>query len=174
MLAALATVLPLAGCASSPAQPIDPRVRAELQATTLQIKAAASSENRSAAEAALQKLTSQVAAAEAGGRINAAFADPILLAANRVAQDIGTLAPPPPVTVTVSPSPSPTPSPTPTTSPSPTTSPTVPDTQDQQWNQDQWGQGNQNQDNWGQGGEDQGNQDEQDNGHSHGDSGRDD
>jgi hypothetical protein len=95
----------LAGCGSQQ-QAMDPQVRAELRATTAQLGAAANQQDRPGAESALQRLVSQVAAAQAGRKLDPADAQSILAAANRVAQDVQTLAPPPPVTITVSPSPS--------------------------------------------------------------------
>jgi hypothetical protein len=98
----LAVATLVAGC-SHQAQPMDPQVRAELRATTDQLRTAATQQDRPAAESALQKLFGQVAAAQAAGKLSAADAQPILSAATRVSQDVQTLEPPSPVTVTVSP-----------------------------------------------------------------------
>lgn len=94
----------LAGCGSQP-RAMDPQVRADLKTTTEQLRAAATAQDRSGAESALQRLTSQVAAAQASGKIDPGQARPILAAANRVAEDVQTLEPPAPVTITVSPAP---------------------------------------------------------------------
>lgn len=92
----------LAGCGSQQ-RAMDPQVSAELRATTAQLSTAATDQDRPAAESALQRLISQVAAAQAAGKLDPADAQPILAAANRVAQDVQTIQPPAPVTVTVSP-----------------------------------------------------------------------
>lgn len=99
---ALAVAALLAGCGSH-AQTMDPQVRAELRTTTDQLSAAATAQDRAAADSALQKLFGQVAAAQAAGKLSAADAQPIISAATRVSQDVQTLEPPAPVTVTVSP-----------------------------------------------------------------------
>lgn len=101
LLAALAL---LAGCGSQP-RAMDPQVRADLKTTTEQLRAAATGKDRSAAESALQRLTSQVAAAQAAGKIDPSDAQPILAAAGRVAEDVQSMEPPAPVTITVSPTP---------------------------------------------------------------------
>lgn len=99
---ALTAATLLAGCGSQQ-QAMDPQVRAQLHATTGQLIAAATQQDRPAAETALQKLFSEVAAAQAAGKLSAADAQPILTAASRVAQDVQTIEPPAPVTVTVAP-----------------------------------------------------------------------
>jgi hypothetical protein len=99
---ALAAATLLAGCGSQQ-QAMDPQVRAQLHTTTGQLSAAARQQDRPAAETALQKLFSEVAAAQAAGKLSAADAQPILTAASRVAQDVQTIQPPAPVTVTVAP-----------------------------------------------------------------------
>jgi hypothetical protein len=99
----LLTIVPLAlvaGCASPPPS-VDPQVRGQLLANVAQLKAAATRQDRPGAEATLQALTSEVAAAQAEGKLDAAHARPILAAADRVAADVRTLSPPAPTIVTV-------------------------------------------------------------------------
>lgn len=100
----LAAASLLAAC-SSQSRVMDPQVRSALSATTAQLTTAATQQDQPAAESALQKLISQVTAAQAAGKLSAADAQPILAAANRVAEDVQTMQPPAPVTVTVSPPP---------------------------------------------------------------------
>ncbi|GAA2802803.1 hypothetical protein [Saccharopolyspora taberi] len=94
----------LAACGSQPRPAVDPQVREQLVAGVDAVKAAATNHDRPAAEAALNELTRAIAAAQAQGRMDPAFASTVLAAADRVAEDVATMdlpAPPPPVTVTV-------------------------------------------------------------------------
>ena len=104
-------LLLLAACGSQPQEAVDPQVRQQLIAGVDAVKTAANSNDRPAAEAALNDLTRAIAAAQAQGRMDPAYARTVLAAADRVSEDVGTLnppAPPPPVTITV-----PTPAPEP-------------------------------------------------------------
>jgi outer membrane murein-binding lipoprotein Lpp len=99
----LLTIVPLAlvaGCASPPPS-VDSQVRNQLLTNVAQLKAAAARKDRPGAETTLQALTSEVAAAEAEGKLDGAHAQPILAAADRVAADVRTLNPPAPTIVTV-------------------------------------------------------------------------
>ena len=96
-LPAILAVALLAAC-SPPSPTIDPQVRNELLAKVAQIRNAATRGDRAAAEVQLRALSSEVSTDETQGRLSAAFAHPILLAADRVAEDVRTLAPPAPVT----------------------------------------------------------------------------
>lgn len=92
----------LAGCGSS-TQPMDPQVRTELLARVAQIRAAATRHDRAAAEAALRALSSDVSTARAQGRLDQAYATSIMAAADRVAEDVRTIAIPVPPTVAPAP-----------------------------------------------------------------------
>ncbi|MCI2423918.1 hypothetical protein MOQ72_41615 [Saccharopolyspora sp. K220] len=103
LLAAL--VVLLAGCAS---QSADPQVRQQLIAQVDAVKAAALSNDRAAAEAALGDLNREIATAQAQGTLDPDDARAILAAADRVAEDVRTIPlpePPPPAVVTVTPDP---------------------------------------------------------------------
>lgn len=98
-------LLPLtlvAGCATQqPTPSVNPQAKHLLTADVRAVHAAADQHNRPAAESALQRLTTDVATAQAQGQVTPAYARTVLAAADRVTQDVRNLPPPAPVVVTV-------------------------------------------------------------------------
>jgi hypothetical protein len=101
-LAALALTGLLAGCGSTSSEyTVDPAVRSNLLGDVSSISAAAQRSDRAESESALARLTRNVAAAQAQGRLDGQTARSILAAADRVSEDVRTFRPPPPVVITV-------------------------------------------------------------------------
>lgn len=120
----------------APQPPISPQARAQLLADVAQVRSAAMRHDRSASDAALLTLTRDIAAAQARGELDPAYARNLLAAAERVSEDVAALppqqAPPQVITrpapaqrvtvpVPVPPPPAPAPAPAPSPAPAPAT-----------------------------------------------------
>jgi hypothetical protein len=105
LLPAALALLVAAGCAR---QEVQPEVRQQLTARVAELKTAAMSHDRAGAEAALTSLHREIARAVSSGNLDSEAAGQIMVAADRVAEDVRTIPEPTQarVTVTVSPSPS--------------------------------------------------------------------
>ncbi|MFC7343766.1 hypothetical protein [Saccharopolyspora griseoalba] len=105
LLPAALVLLAAAGCAGESMQP---KVRQQLHARVAELKTAAMSHDRAGAEVALTSLHREIAAAVSSGDLDSEAAGQIMVAADRVAEDVRTIPQPARarVTVTVSPEPS--------------------------------------------------------------------
>ncbi|GAA2345377.1 hypothetical protein GCM10009854_22760 [Saccharopolyspora halophila] len=94
----------VAGCAG---EPVQPKVRQQLTARVAELKTAALSHDRAGAEAALSSLHREIANAVSAGTLDSEAAGQIMIAADRVAEDVRTIPGPGQarVTVTVDPGP---------------------------------------------------------------------
>ncbi|MGW1676322.1 hypothetical protein [Saccharopolyspora sp. NPDC002376] len=100
-------LLALTGCSSAP-EGMGAQIREQLLGRVDDVKTAAESQDRSAAEAALGELHRAIAEAQARGELATEAARTLLAATERVAEDVRTMPlpePPAPVTVTVTPDP---------------------------------------------------------------------
>lgn len=92
------------GCASDPVQP---KVRQQLTARVAEVRTAAMAHDRASAEAALTSLHREIADAVSAGTLDSDAAGQIMIAADRVAEDVRTIqeSDQARVTVTVNPGP---------------------------------------------------------------------
>lgn len=102
--AAALVLLASAGCAG---EPVQSKARQQLGARVSELKSAAMAHDRAAAEAALTSLHREIAAGVSNGSLTSDAAGQIMIAADRVAEDVRTIPDPARarVTVTVNPGP---------------------------------------------------------------------